>query len=66
MIFDDVLHSMSRVGTFSTPAGDEILWYGSDKVIDMWLGVLQAEINRCQSVDFADSTAISKSDLIIN
>lgn len=32
---DGVFHSMSRVGTYSEAA--EVVWYGSEAVIDHWL-----------------------------
>ena len=36
VVLDGVYHSMSQVGSFSQPSGH--VWYGSEDVIDTWLG----------------------------
>ena len=38
IIIDGVFHSMSKVGTYDTAAKD--VWYGSEEVVDLWLGAL--------------------------
>jgi pimeloyl-ACP methyl ester carboxylesterase len=43
VILDDVLHSMSRLGTFEEEAGNGVTWYGSDSIVDHWLSPLLAE-----------------------
>lgn len=37
VILDDVLHSMSRIGTFEEDAGNGVKWYGSESIVDQWL-----------------------------
>ena len=37
VVFDDVMHSMSKVRTFDEPAGEGVAWYGSEEVLDHWL-----------------------------
>ena len=38
VVLDGVLHSMSRIRTFDEPSDEE--WYGSEGVLDSWLGHL--------------------------
>jgi len=40
-LIDGVFHSMSQVGTFDGPSKD--VWYGSEEVVDLWLGALALE-----------------------
>jgi pimeloyl-ACP methyl ester carboxylesterase len=42
VVLDDVLHSMSRLGTFEEDAGDGVKWYGSESIVDQWLEPLLA------------------------
>jgi hypothetical protein len=41
VVVDDCLHSMSRLGTFDDEADQGVEWYGSDRVVDVWLEALQ-------------------------
>lgn len=43
VVLDDVLHSMSRLGTFEEPSEQQ--WYGSDPVLDTWLAPLVAGVH---------------------
>ncbi|KAG7666660.1 hypothetical protein Ndes2526B_g04865 [Nannochloris sp. 'desiccata'] len=43
VVLDDVLHSMSRLGTFEEDAGDGVKWYGSESIVDRWLDPLLDE-----------------------
>ena len=38
IVLDGVFHSMSKIGTYDTES--ENVWYGSDAVVDLWLGEL--------------------------
>ena len=44
VVFENVLHSMSKVKTFDEPAGEGALWYGADAVVDDWLRPLFGEV----------------------
>ncbi|KXZ45266.1 hypothetical protein GPECTOR_56g362 [Gonium pectorale] len=44
VVLDGVYHSMSRIGTFDEESG--VVWYGSEDVLDCWLGPLVAELQR--------------------
>ena len=37
-VLDGVFHSMSKVGTYDEDSGE--VWYGSESVVDAWLGEL--------------------------
>jgi pimeloyl-ACP methyl ester carboxylesterase len=41
LVLDGVWHSMSKVGTFDEASN--VVWYGSDAVVDWWLPALHAE-----------------------
>ena len=38
IVVDGCFHSMSRVGTYDEDSGE--VWYGSEEVVDVWLGAL--------------------------
>jgi hypothetical protein len=38
VVVDGCFHSMSRVGTYDEDSGE--VWYGSEEVVDVWLGAL--------------------------
>ncbi|GLI70045.1 hypothetical protein VaNZ11_014812 [Volvox africanus] len=42
VILDGVFHSMSQIGTFDEDSGN--VWYGSENVLDCWLGPLVDEL----------------------
>ncbi|GIL87480.1 hypothetical protein Vretimale_1625 [Volvox reticuliferus] len=44
VILDGVFHSMSKIGTFDEDSGQ--VWYGSEDVLDCWLGPLVDELER--------------------
>ncbi|GFR39938.1 hypothetical protein Agub_g15 [Astrephomene gubernaculifera] len=42
VVLDGVFHSMSKIGTFDEESG--VVWYGSEDVLDCWLGPLVQEL----------------------
>ncbi|GLC46697.1 hypothetical protein PLESTB_001353700 [Pleodorina starrii] len=42
VVLDGVFHSMSKIGTFEEESG--VVWYGSEDVLDCWLGPLVEEL----------------------